>query len=216
MIKNLKSIAVAAFILIASWNLGYSEEAKKMLPQAAVQALVEGNKRFISNQSLHPDRTSERRLETAEKQEPFATILGCSDSRVAPEIIFDQGIGDLFIVRVAGNVVGPVELDSIEFSALYLHSSAILVLGHENCGAVKAVLEGATKDIEAVASLIEPAIRQSKKESGNQLENAIKDNVKMIVNQLKKSPVLHDLIEKKKLEIIGGYYHFQTGQVEFL
>ena len=98
-----------------------------MNPQKALQMLIDGNVRFSNDKSLYPDRTSERRKETAECQNPFAIILGCSDSRVPPEIVFDQGLGDLFIVRVAGNVVSPVELDSIEYSALYLKSSVLLV-----------------------------------------------------------------------------------------
>jgi carbonic anhydrase len=184
--------------------------------QKSLETLMEGNVRFRTDRSLHPNRTAERRQETAQVQEPFAIIVGCSDSRVAPEIIFDQGVGDLFIVRVAGNVVGPVELDSIEYSALYLHSSLILVLGHENCGAVKAVLDGTTKDIEAVATLIEPAIKKSQQQTGNPLENAIKTNVLMVVHQLKNSPKLKELIDQKKLLVRGGYYHFKEGRVELL
>lgn len=185
-------------------------------PENALQTLMEGNKRFVGDQSVHPNRAEERRLETAQAQEPFAIILGCSDSRVAPEIIFDQGIGDLFIVRVAGNVVGPVVQDSIEFSAIYLHSPLILVLGHENCGAVKAVLEGTTKDIEAVAKLIEPAAKKTDKKQKDRLESTIKANVQMVVNQLNASPALRNLIDKKKLLIQGGYYNFHTGQVELI
>ena len=184
--------------------------------QTSLQRLMEGNKRFVKGESTHPNRAEERRLETAQQQEPFAIIVGCSDSRVSPEILFDVGIGDLFVVRVAGNVVGPIELDSIEFSALYLHSSLIFVKGHENCGAVTAVLEGKTKDIEAVASLIEPAVKQSKSKKGNRLENAIKDNVMNVVAQLKKTPALQKLIKDKKIEVAGGYYHFRTGEVELL
>jgi len=178
--------------------------------EKALENLIEGNKRFSTDQSVHPDRTTERRQETAALQEPFAVIVGCSDSRVAPEIIFDQGIGDLFIVRVAGNVVGPVELDSIEYSVLYLHSTLVVVLGHENCGAVKAVKAGQTKDIEAVAKLVEPAVKKTKDES---LEASIKMNVQMVVEQLKKSPVLAELIKQKKLGVVGGYYNFQDGKV---
>ncbi len=185
-------------------------------PEEALQMLVEGNKRFVADQSLHPDRAAERRKETAEHQEPFAAILGCSDSRVSPEIIFDQGLGDLFIVRVAGNVMGPIELDSLEYSALYLHSSVILVLGHENCAAVKAVLHGTTKDIESVAVLIEPAARKTKDQTKNRLENTIQMNVKMVVEQLKKSPVLSRLIKEKKLTVAGGYYNFHDGTVQIL
>lgn len=181
-------------------------------PQEALQTLIEGNERFSNDKSLHPDRTSERREETAEKQEPFAVILGCSDSRVAPEIIFDQGIGDLFIVRVAGNVVGAIEMASIEYSAIYLHSCLVIVLGHESCGAVKAVMAGTVKNIEPVAKLIQPAI----KDAGGDLENAIKANVRKVVEQLEKNKVLKGLITSEKLLIKGGYYNFHNGKVELL
>lgn len=187
-----------------------------MDPDRALKKLIEGNQRFSKGDSLQLEDTIKRRKETISNQEPFAAILGCSDSRVAPEIIFDQGIGDLFIVRVAGNVVGPVELDSIEYSAVYLHSSIIVVLGHQNCGAVKAILQGKRKDIEAVAELIDPAIEKTKNQKGDRLENIVKANVKMMVEQLKKSEALSKLIESKKLAIRGGYYNFQTGEVELL
>ncbi len=201
-------------LLLAFSHSGlYSAE---LTPKIALQRLMEGNQRFASDNSLHPERTKERRLETAEQQKPFAVILGCSDSRVAPEIIFDQGLGDLFIVRIAGNVVGHIELDSIEYSALYLDSALVMVLGHENCGAVKAVLDGNTQDIEAVASLIAPAAERTKGQSENRLENTIKMNVKLVVQQLKSTPVLSNLIAKKKLNVVGAYYNFHTGKVELL
>lgn len=203
-------------LLLAGFLLHSSAQAQFIPPKTALKRLMEGNKRFSSDQALHLDRTAERREETAAKQEPFAIILGCSDSRVPPEIIFDQGLGDLFIVRVAGNVVGHLELDSIEFSALYLNSSLIMVLGHENCGAVKAVIDGNTKDIEAVATLIEPAAERTKGQGEDRLTNTVKMNVKLVVDQLKATPVLGALIEKKKLEIVGGYYNFHTGKVELL
>ena len=185
-------------------------------PEAALKKLKEGNLRYANDELLHPRRDLVRRELTFSRQEPFAIILACSDSRVSPEILFDQGIGDLFIVRVAGNVVGPVELDSIEYAALYLHSSLIVVLGHENCGAVEAVLKGKTKDIETIAALIEPAIKQSAVEQGNRLENAIKDNVENVVSSLKSSPPLSRLISEKKLQVVGGYYNLRTGIVSFL
>jgi carbonic anhydrase len=156
----------------------------------ALRNLMDGNARFSNDTSVHPDRASERRLELAHTQEPYAVIVGCSDSRVAPEIIFDQGIGDLFIVRVAGNVVGPLELDSVVYSTLILHSSVVVVLGHENCGAVKAVMQGAAKDVEAVAKLIEPAVKKTKGQTENRLENTIKANVLDVVQQLKGSKIL--------------------------
>ncbi len=193
-----------------------SLHAEETASEKSLRFLMEGNGRFSTDKSLHPDRTSERRLETTQKQEPFAVIVGCSDSRVAPEILFDQGIGDLFIVRVAGNVVGPLELDSIEYSAKYLHSSLILVLGHENCGAVQAAVNGVTDDIENVMELIEPAVKKSAKMKGNRLENAIKTNVQLVVAQLNNAPVLRELIDKKKLMVAGGYYNFHTGKVILL
>ncbi len=197
-------------------GLALSAQLSAITPEDALLRLKEGNDRFTSDSSTHPDRTAERRQETSETQEPFATILGCSDSRVAPEIIFDQGIGDLFIVRVAGNISGPIELDSIEYSVVYLHSSLIVVLGHENCGAVKAVLHGMTKDIEAVAELIQPAAKKTKDLTKNRLENTIQLNAKMVAEQLRKSPVLSRYIKEKKLEIVAGYYDFHDGKVLIL
>jgi len=182
--------------------------------ETPLERLIEGNKRFIDNKLLHPNRSLERREETAKKQEPFAIIVCCSDSRVSPEIIFDQGLGDLFIVRVAGNVAGPLEVASIEYSALYLHSQLILVLGHENCGAVCAVVEGQTKNIEPIASLIEPAVKATAKMAGSHLENTIKKNVQLVVEYLQNNPLLKELIDKKKLIVKGGYYNFHTGKVE--
>ena len=197
-------------------GLALSAQICAVTPEEALQRLTEGNERFTSEKSTHPDRTAERRKETAETQEPFATILGCSDSRVAPEIIFDQGIGDLFIVRVAGNISGPIELDSIEYSVIYLHSSLIVVLGHENCGAVKAVLHGTTKDIESVAELIQPAVKKTKDITKNRLESTIQLNAKMTAEALRKTPVLSRYIKEKKLDIVAGYYDFHDGKVHIL
>ncbi len=205
----MKKFLLGSFFFVSTAVFGIT-------PEIALQKLIEGNTRFVANQSMHCDASEERRLETAHFQEPFAVVLGCSDSRVAPEIIFDQGIGDLFIVRVAGNVVAPVELDSIEYSALYLHSSIIVVLGHESCGAIKAVLEGNTKDIEDVAKLIIPAVKKSKGQPGDKWENATKENVRLVTKQLKKSTALKKLIKDGKLNIVGGYYNFHTGRVELL
>ena len=188
-----------------------------LMASAPLDRLMKGNERYAKDALEHPSRTSERREALVAKQEPFAIILGCADSRVSPEIIFDQGIGDLFVVRVAGNVLGPLELDSIEYSALYLHSSVILVLGHQNCGAVNAVIAGTTKDIESVAALIEPAVKEErKKKSANLLEASIKANALRMRDELSKTPVIQKLIADKKIEVHAGYYHLETGLVELL
>lgn len=186
--------------------------------EKAIQRLKEGNVRFQhDDQTLCLDINALRRLEIIQHQEPFAAVVCCSDSRAAPELVFDQGLGDLFVVRVAGNVVGPVELDSIDYATAVLGSCIVVVLGHENCGAVSAVVKGQAQGIPAVAKLIEPAVQQAKKEKGEfTLEKAITTNVMMTVKWLEETPVIKDLIRQKKVQVVGAIYHFKTGEVEFL
>lgn len=188
----------------------------QMTPDQVLERLMQGNERYVKGEVKNPDRDDARRKETVARQNPFAVILGCSDSRVSPEIIFDAGIGELFVVRVAGNVVGPIELDSIEFSALNFESSVILVLGHKNCGAVRAVMEGNTRDIEAIAMMIEPAVEKAQAKDPNNLETAVKMNVQGEVEKLKHTTVIQNLIKQGKVKVIGGYYDLASGQVELL
>lgn len=179
--------------------------------------LMQGNERFVRDALEHPNRTGDRREAVISKQEPFAVIVGCSDSRVPPEIVFDEGVGDLFVVRVAGNVVGPLELDSIEYGIVHLHAKVVLVLGHENCGAVHAVLEGVTQDIEAVAELIQPAIAEVRKNSADPtLEKAIKANARRMRDYLLSTAVIKKYVADKKIEVAAAYYNLQTGSVELL
>ena len=182
-----------------------------MSGETAIQRLMKGNARYTRDQLAHPNRTSERRDAVTSRQTPFAIIVGCSDSRVAPEILFDQGVGDLFVIRVAGNVVGDIELESIKFAALNLGSSVIMVLGHENCGAVGAVLDHQTKDIPVIAQHIAPAIK-----GDTSLETAVKDNVKAVVSQLRRTPFISKLARKNKITVVGGYYDLQTGDVQLI
>lgn len=184
---------------------------------AAFQKLLDGNKRYIDNESIAPSDLEEKREETSIKQMPFAVVVGCSDSRVAPEIVFDQSIGDLFVVRVAGNVIGPIELDSIEFAADKLTTPLIVILGHQRCGAVSAVLSGhGEKDIESIAPYIQEAVDETKNKPGDPLVNAIKANVMHGIKELKKSRTIAALLKAKKLKIVGAYYDLETGKVEFL
>ena len=185
-------------------------------PRVAIQRLIDGNKRYVADRLEHPNRTSESREAVVKAQNPFAVVLGCADSRVAPEIIFDQGIGDLFVVRVAGNVAGSLELESIQFAVENLGSAVVLVLGHENCGAVNAVVNHQTGDIQSIAELIEPAVKVATKESGNLLENAIQANVENVVKQLKQTPFMSTLLQQNKVAVMGGVYHLATGKVDFL
>lgn len=189
---------------------------QKIGPDAALERLVQGNARFANDKMLTADHSKDRRMATSFQQRPFAVIVGCSDSRIPPEIVFDQGIGDLFIVRIAGNAVGQLGLDSVEYSVVHNDSSLILVLGHERCGAVTAVLAKQTEGIEEIAAYIEPAIQSVKGESGDPLTNAIKANVRAIVAQLKRSPVLAKPLADGKLKIVGGYYNLESGKVDLL
>ncbi|MDB6080753.1 MAG: cynT [Chlamydiia bacterium] len=207
-----------SYIALVSLSLLSSTLLSAMPPEEALKRLVEGNQRYVDGKLIHPNRDEETRSKMAEGQAPYAIILGCSDSRVPPEIIFDQGLGELFIVRVAGNVAGPIELDSIEFSAIHFKSAVILVLGHKNCGAVQAVLQNDTKDIESIAVLIEPAVKAAEKLSreGDLVERAVKMNVEMVTEQLRKNEVLAKRIESKQLQVVGGYYDLESGKVELL
>jgi carbonic anhydrase len=191
-----------------------------MSPKEALEKLVAGNARYIKDHLLHQCHT-ERREAVSSRQEPYAIILGCSDSRVPPEIIFDQGVGDLFVVRVAGNVVGEVSLCSIEFATKYLHSSLIFVLAHERCGAVTAVYKGDTTDIEPLSNLIDPVIKECKKECQNAssdelLDRCIRSNAKNVANNIRTSPLIARYIKENKIDVVAGYYDLYTGKVEIL
>ena len=188
-----------------------------LFAQAPLDRLLEGNKRYVQDALEHPNRTAESRLALTTNQEPFAIIVSCADSRVAPEIIFDQGIGDLFVVRVAGNVIGPIELQSINYSAIHLHSSIIIVLGHENCGAVDAVIKDTTSTIPTIANLIQPAVQKAKSERAYPLlESSIKMNAINMKNVLLKTKAIADLVSKGNLKVYAGYYDMKTGTVSIL
>jgi carbonic anhydrase len=187
-------------------------------PDEALKHLVDGNQRFVDNKPLNPDQTLARVREVAETQKPFAAILGCADSRVPVEILFDQGFGNLFVCRVAGNIATPEEIGSLEFGSAVLGAKAILVLGHERCGAVDATIKGAAVpgQISSLLDAIKPAVESSKGKAGDPLENACKANVAKQVENLMASPVLSQLVKEGKLKIAGGYYDLDTGKVTMI
>lgn len=194
-----------------------ANQARPTTPQAALERLWQGNKRFMQDGTTCPENHQMRRLATVSKQKPFAIVLGCSDSRVPPEIAFDQGIGDIFVVRIAGNVVSKLEMESIEYSALYNDSSIIVVLGHQNCGAVTAVLENKTQDIESIAELIKPAVYQAKYKKENAdltLKDAIIINVQNSVDRVKRNALISKLIKEGKIMVVGAYYDLATGEAQ--
>jgi carbonic anhydrase len=192
-----------------------AEAKQNLTPDTAIEQLMQGNKRFANQKTKQPNRGSFRLREVAKGQNPFAAILGCADSRVPAEIVFDQGLGDLFVVRVAGNVATPEEIGSLEFGTLVLGSKAILVLGHSACGAVKATIDNkpVPGKIGSILEQIKPALAASKGQSGDPLRNVTIANIKSQIAVLKTSPVIADLIKTGKLKIIGGFYDLDTGIV---
>ncbi|MEG4112320.1 MULTISPECIES: carbonic anhydrase [unclassified Microcoleus] len=187
-------------------------------PDAALQKLIDGNKRFVDSKRQNPHQDFGRLTEVAKTQKPFAAILGCADSRFPSEIIFDQGLGDLFVCRVAGNVVTSEEMGSLEFGTLVLGAKVLVVVGHKRCGAVDATIKGAQVpgQIGSLLDAIKPAVESSKDQAGDRLENAVKANVILQAKRLKASPVISKLIAENKLKVVGGYYDLDTGRVTIL
>jgi carbonic anhydrase len=185
----------------------------------ALKELMEGNERYVTSKLMHPHQTAARRSEVAGGQHPFATILGCADSRLSPEIIFDQGLGDLFVVRVAGNIVDDAILGSIEYAAEHLHTPLIVALGHSNCGAVGATVAGGELEghLPSLARAIMPAVERAKDQAGDLLDNAVRANAKMVAEQLRLSePVLARLVRNGQLKVVAGYYDLGSGKVTIL
>lgn len=187
-------------------------------PDEALQLLIKGNQRFSSNKIKHPNQDVIRLREVAVGQKPFAAILGCADSRVPSEIVFDQGLGDLFVCRVAGNVATPEEIGSLEFGTAVLGSKVIVVMGHERCGAVDATLKGASVpgQVGSLLDAIRPSLERVKGKRGDALENACKANIAYQIEKLKASPVLSERIAAEKLKVVGGYYDLDTGIVSWI
>ena len=188
-------------------------------PDAALKRLMDGNQRFLKQKSKHPDQSKARMKEVAQAQHPFATVLSCADSRVAPEILFDEGIGDLFDIRVAGNIVIPEVLGSIEYAVAILGTPVLMVLGHERCGAVTAAVQGERLPghIGSFVKAIKPAISRTKGQSGDPVDNAVVANVQYQIEKLKRSStILSERSQDGKLKIVGGRYDLDSGEVTLI
>ena len=197
-----------------------------MRADQALRRLVDGNQRYVKG-ALKACAASNpgARSKLATGQQPYAIVLSCSDSRVPPELVFDEGLGELFVVRVAGNVPDPVVLGSIEYAAEHLGSSLIVVLGHERCGAVTAAVDAKGKpegNLGSILVAIEPAVKRAKAASGDKpraelVEAAVVENVKLVADNLtKQSPVLKKMVAAGKLKIIAARYDLDDGTVTVL
>lgn len=207
----------------ATAALGAATPAPKS-GDAALARLLAGNQRFVKNKLSHPRRDTDRLAKVAEKQKPFAMILGCADSRVPPEIVFDEGIGDLFPVRVAGNTAAaPVVVGSLEYAAANLGSILLMVLGHSSCGAVKAAIDVVTKgatvpgQIGDVVAPILPAVRNVQSRPPDQLlQAAIQENVRLQKQTLAQNAILSQAVSSGALKIVGAEFDLGSGKVTLI
>lgn len=187
-------------------------------PDAALQALLDGNQRFSQHHPIYPHQAQMRLKEVSQEQHPFATVLSCADSRVPVEILFDQGVGDIFDVRVAGNIVTPEVMGSLEFAIELLETPLLVVLGHERCGAVTAAVKNKPLpgDIGTFVQAILPAVEESKGQAGDPVENAVGQNVKYQLEQIKGSELVARRLQAGSLKIIGSRYDLDTGKVSII
>jgi carbonic anhydrase len=188
-------------------------------PDVALNRLKAGNERYVLEHVEHPHEGAQHRVELSRNQHPFAVVLGCADSRVIPELIFDQGVGDLFVIRVAGNVADDAVLASIEYAIEHLGTRLIVVLGHENCGAVAAAVNHEISEgkINSLTCYIEPALNCAPIHSEDILTNTIKTHIQNTVERIEKTePILAHECKQGVLSIRPAYYHLATGQVNFM
>jgi carbonic anhydrase len=212
--KLINTSLLAFLILMVVTNLH-----AQVAPPEALKLLQEGNERFVAGKTIRPRQDINRVKEVSAAQKPFAIIVGCSDSRVPNEIIFDQGVGDLFIVRTAGQVSTNASWGSIEFAEEVLGAKLIVVLGHTKCGAVAAAVNvpEVPGHIVTLINAIKPAATKVMGMPGDPVENAIRENVRMEVEELKQlEPVLAKRVREGKIKIVGGVYNLETGRVDWL
>jgi carbonic anhydrase len=216
----------AALPLAALAHAGAAEPVLAF-PKDAAEALVrlkEGNKRFVSEKTLHAHESAEWRKHLVAGQKPFATILGCSDSRVPVELVFDQGLGDLFVIRVAGNVIAPDVVGSLEYAVAHLATPLVVVIGHHGCGAVTAAvnaLAGAQDELPQINSLlklIEPGLPKNLPgdTSEKRINAAVEANVRWSIKQLRRNPEAKRALDAQRVSLVGAVYELASGRVRFL
>lgn len=212
--------AVACGLLLASLSFGqHAAAAVAPDPDAILAKLMEGNRRFAAGKMTHPHQAADRRAELAKAQHPIAVILACADSRVPPELLFDQGLGDLFVIRLAGNIADDDATASIEYAAEHLGTSLVVVLGHKRCGAVGAAVQGgeAAGHLPGLLAALAPAVSKGKAQGGDLADNVSRLNASIMAEKLRTSkPVLSELGEKHKLKVVAAYYDLDSGAVTLL
>ena len=201
-----------------------AETSGPLTAQQALQRLLDGNKRFVQGKTKHAHRSADWRRQLVGGQAPFACLLGCSDSRVPIELVFDQGFGDIFVVRIAGNIASRSAIGSIEYAVAHLHTPLVVVLGHEECGAITATLnwhEHPTKEpagLETLLAMVEPDLPKilpgaTEKE---RISAAVEANVRATMNQLSSLVEAKQILADKRVALVGGIYDIETGKVNLL
>jgi carbonic anhydrase len=213
--SKLTVFATIACLSVAALVLAADHPAASVSADAALAKLKEGNLRFATSEVSKGKPTAARRAETAQAQHPFAIIVGCADSRTAPELVFDQNLGDLFVIRTAGNLVDDHALGSIEYAVAHAGARLIVVLGHTRCGAVTAALESdhAPGHIQSLVRDIQPAVKAAKGKPGDALAAAITENARQVAAQIKAKAALGDLA--KEVQIVSAIYDLDTGKIEW-
>ncbi|HWQ54001.1 MAG TPA: carbonic anhydrase [Bryobacteraceae bacterium] len=217
----LRSVLLATAIVVSFFGPApvAAGAAAEISADESLKMLVAGNQRYASGHLRHPHQTTGQRRKVVAGQHPLAAVLSCADSRVPPEIIFDEGLGDLFVTRVAGNTADNAVLGSLEYSAEHLHVPVIVVLGHTGCGAVAAAVEGGEihDHVQGLVDALKPAVDKARSMSGDVKANAVYANVDMIVDRLRTSePTLGKLVREHKLRIVGAVYHLDTGKIDWV
>ncbi len=214
--RMVRCFALLVVLLFVSGSV--SAEGK---PEDSLKRLQDGNARYVSGQPSQKESGDVYRKELAKGQAPYAVVVACSDSRVAPEIIFDEGLGRIFVVRTAGNVVDPIALGSIEYGVEHLHAPLVVVLGHESCGAVKATIDSKGKpegNIGAILRKIMPAVKSARAslKSGEDLAYAVTiRNVRNVAkNIVKKSRIIAHEVREGEVKVVGAFYSISTGKVD--
>ena len=220
----MKKILYTSFLALAlSFNVNAtfaSHDIDNLSAKEALKKLEKGNKRFVELKLKHPDENKSRRKEMLKGQHPFVVILSCSDSRVPAELIFDQGLGDIFVIRNAGNVLDDHVIGSIEYAVMHCGVKLIVIMGHQDCGAIAATLSGVseTKYIQSLEDSIKPAIDDCKKK-GLEInsDNVVKAHVSQDIDELLSQDVeLVKYMKEHDVQIVGAYYHLDSGKVDFM
>lgn len=210
---------LSTFSLVYSAAAPASTDSPAVTPDAALARLLAGNQRFVAGHATHPHQTAEHRASLAAGQRPFAIVLTCADSRVAPELYFDQGLGDLFVLRNAGNVLDDHIVGSIEYAVEHLHAGLIIVVGHSQCGAVGAAVAGghAPGHIHTIVDAIKPAVDAVKGQPGDPADLTVRAHARRVAEILGRlEPIVGTAVKAGRVKVVASRYDLGTGRIDLL